>query len=319
MDILKRPGSLSLSGNMSRIVVATTHELLFVLRDSSGAAIVENSYSPNDQGRVEIDVKSIVTPLLSFTLKDVSNPYEQTKIAQAFTAELTEEEDALAKNTQSFSFTVLRAGVDELSDAVENFLEQNFLTWQPNMKPVTYYSPEFLTYYAVTAATMKCRATMEDGSTRDLTMATMPAGECWTVPLQYAIIAGRLSAMPIYYDVWMENTSGQRMTYIQRYYADDMRSQVEQWVLFENSLGGIDTFRAYGDSDNTAEHTHNVVEIDEEQMEYRVDTERNHTKNTGYLDTKERTWLLDFFPSLGKYIYTDQHIRQIVVTESDVN
>lgn len=319
MNILKRPGSLSLAGNIDRIVVSSNYEILFVLRDSSGAAIVENSYSPNHQGRIEIDVKSIVVPLLAFSLKNVAEPYRQTKIAQTFTAEISDVVNALPQGTQSFSFTALRGGVDELSDAVENFLEQNFLTWQPNMKPVTYYSPEFLTYYAVTAATMKCRATMEDGSTRDLTMATIPAGECWTVPLQYAIIAGRLSAMPLYYDVWMENSSGQRMTYIQRYYADDMRSQVEQWVLFENSLGGIDTFRAYGDSDNTAEHTHNVVEIDEEQMEYRVDTERNHTKNTGYLDTKERIWLLDFFPSLGKYIYTDQHIRQIVVTESDVN
>ena len=319
MDILKRPGSLSLSGNMERIVVSTNRELLFVLRDSGGTAIVENSYAPNDQNRMEIDVKSIVTPLLSLTLNNVSNPYRQTKIAQTFTAELSEVVDAIPQNTQTITFTVLRAGVDELVDSVENFLEQNFLTWQPNMKPVTYYSPEFLTYYAVTAATMKCQATMEDGTTAELTLASVPAGECWTVPLQYAIIAGKLSKLPAYYDVWMENQSGERMTYIQRYYADDMRSEVEEWVLFENSLGGIDTFRAYGDSDNTAEHTHNVVEIDEQQREYRVDTERNHTKNTGHLDTKERTWLLDFFPSLGKYIYTDQHIRQIVVTESDVN
>lgn len=319
MDILKRPGSLSLSGNMDRIVVSTNRELLFVLRDSGGAAIVENSYAPNDQNRMEIDLKSIVTPLLSLTLKNVSNPYQQTKIAQTFTAELSEVVDAIPQNTQTITFTVLRAGVDELADSVENFLEQNFLTWQPNMKPVTYYSPEFLTYYAVTAATMRCQATMEDGTTAELTLASIPAGECWTVPMQYAVIAGKLSKLPAYYDVWMETPSGQRLTYIQRYYADDMRSEVEEWVLFENSLGGIDTFRAYGDSDNTAEHTHNVVEIDEEQREYRVDTERNHTKNTGYLDTKERTWLLDFFPSLGKYIYTDQHVRQIVVTESDVN
>ena len=90
MDILKRPASLSLVGNMSRIIVSTTRELLFVLKDSSGTAIVENSYAPNDQYRVEIDIKSIISPLLAFTLKNTSDPYRQPAIVQTFTAELSE-------------------------------------------------------------------------------------------------------------------------------------------------------------------------------------------------------------------------------------
>lgn len=319
MYILKRPDSLSLVGNMNRLVVSTTRELLFVLKDHSGTVIVENSYEANDQYQIEIDIKSIVLPLLGFALNNTSSPYQQTAIVQTFTAEVSEVIDSLPSNTQSISFKVLRAGVDEFSDSTENFLEQNFLTWQPNTKYVTYYSPEFLTYYSISGATIMCRATMEDGSTSLVSLASIPAGQCWTVPVQYAVIAGKLSKLPVYYDVWAENSSGQRMTYIQRYVADTMKSIVEEWILFENSLGGIDTFRAYGDSENTAEHTHNIVEIDDKQKEYRVDTERKHTKNTGFLDIKERNWLLDFFPSLGKYIYTDQHIRQIIVTESNVS
>ena len=319
MYILKRPDSLSLVGNMNRLVVSTTRELLFVLKDHSGTVIVENSYEANDQYQIEIDIKSIVLPLLGFALNNTSSPYQQTAIVQTFTAEVSEVIDSLPSNTQSISFKVLRAGVDEFSDSTENFLEQNFLTWQPNTKYVTYYSPEFLTYYSISGATIMCRATMEDGSTSLISLASIPAGQCWTVPVQYAVIAGKLSKLPVYYDVWAENSSGQRMTYVQRYVADTMKSIVEEWILFENSLGGIDTFRAYGDSENTAEHTHNIVEIDDKQKEYRVDTERKHTKNTGFLDIKERNWLLDFFPSLGKYIYTDQHIRQIIVTESNVS
>lgn len=90
-------------------------------------------------------------------------------------------------------------------------------------------------------------------------------------------------------------------------------------MLFENSLGGIDTFRAYGDSENSAKHTHNIAEIENDSEEYRVDTDRVFKKNTGHLSDPERKWLLDFFPSLGKYLYTDRYIRRIVVTESDVN
>ena len=49
-------------------------------------------------------------------------------------------------------------------------------------------------------------------------------GIAYTMPLQYSVVAGWLGhKLPAYYDVWVENTSGQRLTYIQRYYAEDMR------------------------------------------------------------------------------------------------
>jgi hypothetical protein len=139
------------------------------------------------------------------------------------------------------------------------------------------------------------------------------------MPMQYGVIAGKLGKMPSYYDVWIEDAAGTRLTYIQRYYASDIRSEEEQWVLFENSLGGIDTFRAYGDAENTAKHTHNVAEIENDSEEYRVDTVREYKKNTGFLSKEERKWLLDFFPSLGKFLYTGNYVRRIVVTESDVS
>ena len=317
MNIIEKPSSLSLLGNLKRFVIASNYELTFTLKTDAGTLVMQHSYTPNKAKRVEIDLKAVLKPLLSCSLLNQSEPYRQPYVARTFQAVVAEVVAGVASGSQTLTFKVLKAGVDEMSDSTENFLQQNFLTWQPSIKPVTYHSPEFLTYYAVAEATVKCRAAMPDGTGMSLTLATIPAGECWTVPLQYAVVASKCSKLPAYYDVWVENASGARLTYIQRYYADGMRSEQEDWVLFENSLGGIDTFRAYGDSENKAEHTHNVVEMDEQCVEYRVDTSRLHTKNTGYLDERERRWLLDFFPSTAKYIYTDSHIRPIVVTESD--
>ncbi|UVR52541.1 hypothetical protein NXX84_01490 [Bacteroides fragilis] len=156
-------------------------------------------------------------------------------------------------------------------------------------------------------------------SQQDLELYTFASGNAYTIPLQYAIVAGRLGhKLPAYYDVWIENNSSERLTYIQRYYASDMRSEQEQWILFENSLGGIDTFRAYGTTDFIGEHTHNIAEVEDIAFEYRVDTERKFQKNTGHLNRKERQWLLDFFPSEVKYIYSGSALRRIVVVESNV-
>ena len=319
MDILLKPDELCLSGSMNHFVISTRNEITFVLGDAgTGTAIVRHTYTPNKSNRIEVDLENIVSPLLSFELKDTSDAYRQSSVVRRFKVDIAE---VGASGTFSWTFSVLRAGVDHFADSAVNFLKANFLTWQPTVKPVTYYTPEFLTYYAVVDSVVRCKAYVDANGKYDettLTMANLSNGSVWTVPVQYAIIAGKLGKLPSYYDVWVEDASGTRLTYIQRYYASDIRSEEEQWVLFENSLGGIDTFRAYGDSENTAKHTHSVVEIENESEEYRVDTEREFKKNTGFLSRDERKWLLDFFPSLGKYLYVDAGIRRIVVTDSDV-
>lgn len=297
-------------------------DVVFALRyQGSEQNIVQHTYTPNDEHRITVDVKDIILPLLAFELKDESTPYIQENIMKAFSVEIYEVGDA--GNKKEFSFSVIRSGVDKLADSSENFLKNNFLTWQPQVKAVTYYSPEFLTYYAAGACAVKCKAYLWNGTgytESEITLAHLTGGNVYTIPVQYAIIAKALGhKTPSYYDIWVEKEGDNRLTYVQRYYASDMKSEEEEWFLFENSLGGVDCFRAYGNSENTAEHTHNVAEIEDDSEEYRVDTTRKFKKNTGYLDGKERLWLLDFFPSLGKYVYHRNSWRKITVTESDVN
>jgi len=321
MEIITQPGSLSLVGNMHHVVISSSTDISFVLSYHGNAeSIVQHTYSPNDNGLIDIDLKNIILPLLSFRLQDFSTPYRQDNIVRRFSFTVSEiMNDDTPGSSLSHDFSVIRSGVDSFDGDTTSFLQQNFLTWQPNLKYVTYYTPEFLTYFATEDVSVVCKAYFEDGTDQSFLLAdSIPSNECWTIPTQYAVIAGRCEKMPVYYDVWVENANGQRMTYVQRYVAGDMRSEEEEWILFENSLGGIDCFRAYGDSENTAEHTHNVAEIEEVFEEYRVDTTRKFKKNTGYLGRKERLWLLDFFPSLAKYIYVNSCIRRIVVIDSDV-
>lgn len=324
IQVLLYPDALSLVGSMNAFEIYNDSktDVVFALRyHGAEQNIVQHTYTPNDEHRITVDVKDIILPLLAFELKDDSTPYIQENIMKAFSAEIYEVGDA--GNRKEFSFSVIRAGVDKLADSAENFLKNNFLTWQPQVKAVTYYSPEFLTYYTAEACAVKCKAYLWNGTgytESEITLAHLTEGCVYTIPVQYAIIAKALNQKtPSYYDIWVEKEGGDRLTYVQRYYASDMKSEEEEWFLFENSLGGVDCFRAYGNSENTAEHTHNVAEIEDDSEEYRVDTTRKFKKNTGYLDGKERLWLLDFFPSLGKYVYHRNSWRKITVTESDVN
>ena len=315
MTIIQQPDALSLSRNLKSFQIASDTQFSFIL-SKDGEELLSQVYDPGDGGVAEIDLRDIVHARLSYDFRDSSQVYQQEDLVGDFTAKIDD---------TTVNFRVVRGGVDRLADSAANFLTQNFLTWQPTVKPITYYSPEFLTYYAVVSGKVQLKAyfTDSDGtviSSQALTLTEVVASVVYTIPVQYSVIVGKLGdKKPAFYDVWVEDATGKRLTYIQRYYADNARSLNEDWVLFENSLGGLDCFRAYGANTLNAEHTHNIAEIEEESLEFRVDTERKFEKNTGMLSRDEARWLLDFFPSQRKYIYTGNYVRPIVVTESNVS
>lgn len=322
MDIIIKPDNISLVGSMKRIVLSSEQEVIFILSYAeNNAPIVQHTYTPDSHNRIEINLEDVIVPLLYFELQDIESAYLQNHIAREFKVTIRYE----GEKTKAFTFTAIRAGVDRLADSAENFLKGNFLTWQPTVKPVTYNTPEFLTYYALTEGFVKCVGYYHTERIVGLVkgdekiIANLQKDKAQTIPVQYAIMAKLFGFLPEYYDVWVEDTESKCLTYIQRYYASDIRSEEEQWILFENSLGGIDTFRAYGNTTFTAKHTHNIAEIENDAEEYRVDTAREYKKNTGHLNKEERRWLLDFFPSLGKYVYIDNYIRRIVVTDSEAS
>lgn len=308
-SIIDKPDLLSLSGNLRKFELGATGVVKFVLKKGN-EVLLRQSYEPGPNGLITIDIKDVVESRLHFTLNTAQTIYTQPNIAADFTAEI---DDA-----SPYTFRVVRAGVQHLADTSSNWLKQHFLTWQPKVKKVTYYSPEWLSYYAVVDCSVMIKAVFPNGSDQTTTLQSCAAGSVTTFNLQYGVVAGKFSnRYPIHYEVWAQSGST-KLTESQFYQFDDLLSEDEQWYIFENSLGGIDTFRAYGVNDLNAAHDHSIAILGDSQSEYRVDTERKFTKNTGFLNEYDRRWFLDFFPSRKKYIYEDASIREIIVSSSNV-
>lgn len=311
MTIVQKPSSINLSGNLPSFIIFSDDPFSFELKRAS-VSLFSGSYIPGSDRKVSIDVKDVIESVLSFQFRDILETYTQDTLIDTFNAYINDE--LICK------FEVIKGGISNFGMTPQTFLQQHFLTWQPREKKVSYSSPEYLTYYAVTDCRVKLRAYIGDVETREIVISELQQGKIYTIPVMYAVISGKLDSYPACYDIWVESTDGSvRYSYIQRFVYEQTKSEQEDYIIFENSLGGVDCFRAYGNTVFNADNTHNIAIIDEQLNEYRIDTEYKYTKNTGYLNQYEMEWLKDFFPSTGKYIFKNNMLRKIVMIEDNVS
>lgn len=305
---VQKPDNISISGNLKELILQSADAVEVKL--SIGATVLlQETYYPGNGNLIHVDFTDVVTTQLSFALPS-SDVFMQTGISKDFKVEYT---------GTAYTFRCIRSGKMNLTQSATAFLTENFLTWQPNTKPVTFYSPEWLTYFAPAACQVRLKAYWEDKTNTVITLASPSAGSCYTFNVQYAVISGKFSGKrPMYYDVWVES-GDTRLSYVQRYVASEQQGEDEQWYLFENSLGGLDSLRAYGALKDEPEYTHNIANFGDQSEEFRIDVLRMQTRNTGNLTPDEARWLQDMFPSPQKYLYSINGLYPIVFTGGDAS
>lgn len=305
--IITHPDTLSLASNLKRFEIAASSEVRFILTQGE-TVLIDETYQPNPVGRITIDIKEVINGNLTTELPSGSI-FLQSGISKSFKADI---------NGQIVVFNAIKAGVDNLTETSSLFLISNFLTWQPQTKKVTYNQPEWLTYYAVVNAVIKVRFHLKDGSTFIHTLHNIPAGTCYTYNLQFAHVMILIEGEKYgYYDVYAEDLSGNRLTYIQRYVYRQEESN-DEYFIFINSLGGIDTANLTGESRFSPEIEHLEGQYDDVSCQIPGKSIRKFEKNSGFLARNEVDWLFDLLNSSSRYKVADGTLKKITVLESSI-
>ena len=280
------PSALCLAGNIEPVRVSAAGLFTFRLKKGS-AVLLEEDYVPDSSGQAEIDIRGIILSDLSLSLPK-SDVYKQASAAGSYT---------ITTDTDSKIFKAVLGGIERPATDAATFLQANFLTWQPQIKSVTYDQPEWLSFYTpATAIALKAKFYLKDGTTDTVTVAgsTSFDADCiYSVNVQFARLwnmgEGDRYGMV---DVWLEDDQGAALTYVQRYVLDT--SGDERTVLVaRNSLGGIDTFSFRGGMERLSEVGHTNVMRGETLYSGLLDLTRTYTVNTGILSRHERDWVWD--------------------------
>lgn len=309
--IIQKPDTLSLSRNLKELIISTSSEIsLQLLKEDS--LLLEETYLPDVNNRVHVDLADIVTSVLSLTMPSgeaVST--SQSSIYSDFTVKVD--------GSSVAEFTAVRSGVERFSDTAANFLTANWLTWQPQVKEVLRDQPEWLTYYPASGS-CACYAKFyyTDGTSGELKVCDIT--QCASVNTRFSKLWGLDESGKERYgiiDVYIKNAQGLRLTYVQRYI---LRSQeaLDEVYLCENSLGGIDTFRFYGDRKLMPEIGHTALLFDNAYTATDPDLSRKWSQNTGMLRDKECEWCWELFRSSAVYHLYKGGILPIVLDSSSI-
>lgn len=311
--VIQSPDSLSLLRNVKHFILNTTQSVALKLMIGD-VVIMDETYTPDADNRVDVDVMQVLSERLSISIPS-SDSFEQT----AGKATVTYYVDG----AQISSFVVIAGGVRKLAETPANFCAANWMTWQPQTKAVGYDSPEFLTYYHQAAGTVKAMIYPKVGDPVTLTLYSGTAGKLMTYNVAMSHIFAQATgydADDLYglVDVWVENGSGTRLTYIQRYVFSPYHGD-EHCFCCVNSLGGIDTFIFTGAQHlvpnferESGTQGDSIVDISEDQS-------RRYSQHTGLVSRQMAAWLWDFFSSDHHWILTAAGMESIVLDASTMD
>ena len=309
--IIQKPDTLSLSRNLKELIISTSSEIsLQLLKGDS--QLLEETYLPDVNNRVHVDLADIVTSSLSLTMPSGDTvSTSQGSICSDFTVKVD--------GTSVAEFTAVRSGVERFSDTAANFLTANWLTWQPQVKEVLHDQPEWLTYYPASGScACYARFYYTDGTSGEKKVCDV--SQCVSINTRFSKLWALDESGKERYgviDVYIKDAQGLRLTYVQRYVLCS-QGALDEVYLCENSLGGLDTFRFYGDRKLVPEIGYTSLLLDNSYTAADPDLSRKWSQNTGMLTGRECEWCWELFRSSAAYHLYRGTILPIVLDASSV-
>lgn len=307
---------LQLLGNLQPVVVETDESVLTaVISISAGSSSLANiplSYTPAG-GRVSIDLQDILRPYFSFEQVPAGDRFIwQTRMLLSVSVRFMQETSA------GLVLSVLRGAATGITGGLEEWCRANPLTWQSRRKYVLGPQPEYLTLYLKRSDTVSFSIYTRKGAGPTKAVSGQSVQVQQTGVYTFDVSPAAMSAIAAieegahiaYYDV--ETAGGAKMQYV----LDLPRSEDERWFLWENSLGGIDTMRMFGDESVVLASEDKTIARKDATTTYDVESPRTWRQDTGTLSLRERTWLLDFFRSPNRYVFRGGVLYPIVLTEA---
>lgn len=309
MNISGIPEHIVFAGNMPEIIISDAKsagiKVQFYEIAKPRPLILNETYVPDSDGLIRLDLKSVLTELVS--------PETPTPDTLYHTPANVVKIYALSIDSSLYTLRVIGGGISPEEDAT-TFLLHNFLTWKQGLRRVSATSPVFLYYIAQEDCLFKISARFDDGS-ESSTAVALTEGDirCFNVsPDMLSIIfAKKISAC----HVWIESYSGCKLTDVVYIEVIELPDNAKEY-FYANSLGGFDSIICTGQHAKKTKTQSTFVFSRSKAQETNLDHTCTWVQNTGYLTVQEAELVADFLLSKSRFLVSDELIP-IIIEDSD--
>lgn len=235
---------------------------------------------------------------------------------------------------------VVKAGVSEVdyqnySDGFFSTFQstnRKFLTNQPISKVIGRNQTEYLSFLMnlnPMPSQVRLRIELDDGTTTTvMTVVSPPFMSVVLFPINFTDLF--LDENCTSFKVWLSNENNQRISEVRNYYIDTMERGQERYIIFSNSLGGWDTIRLTGESNEVVKVTQTSLVKEQIASDatalsilqvVSTNGDREFTISTGYFERliKENlSYLEEILLSEDIYLETEKGHRQLKRTTSQL-
>lgn len=295
-------------------------------KSNSLKKIFAGSYVPDADYGVIISFKDVLQDLFAPSTPMFHIGYiTQSDFAKEIHIKFKDAESEIER-----TFYILNINASSPSDILD-VVSKKFLTLQPDVKETTVDSPEFLTYlYSGNAKRLVVKFYgLTDTSTEVVTLYSWKGGDevkAVTHNVSYRMVMSNSntssSEKKPFYDIYIVDETNQRISIIQRYVFKESTGR-ENYYLFYNSFGGLDTFITTGDIIQEPSITFDIARTSSGLIQ--LDNTEDHisyNQKSGYFSIDNINVATDFLLSKkDKYIFNpnDVSCSKIVITDSDVS
>jgi hypothetical protein len=321
IEVIQQPQPLSFVGNIPDLIVTGSGTLVFQIFESGNAQpILFESYVFDSNGEVRIPLEWFFDDRLAVQMPD-EDLFDQDQAYGDYQLRVTDLVDTI-----NIDFRAIKGGVARENFNTENWVKENFLTWQPRIQQVKWSDPLYLSYYATEAIKVFVKGYFQGGTDETIESYSITEAGLWTFSVQFSHIADLFSTQPIYFDVFIESVAQEAEEPIfktdpQRYVLTVDHFDFDDLFVFENSLGGIDTIRFTGEKKLVNNNKFDLGLLFERiTTEYQVNPDKVFEKNTGYYKTRiHLKWSQDFFSSQQKYIIEPNGWTKVITPDPEVS
>lgn len=321
IKILKKPAALNYTKSLPHIEFTSDEAEVMVKILDDGVELISERYNPfNATTPVVLKFAGLLHGNQNIIIPGADRITVQDQGVRTYTVQFIGEDTFEDPTIEEISFVAIKGFYYRQPLDIEFYTAYNWLNIGILPQSVKTHQPVYLTAYPAEPITVMVDCVYENGTTKTFEYARLVGGKLQTLDVSSYLVQQLSFDKLAQYTIYGNSSAGKLVLRKQVFSVEHFNPLIHDFFVFENRLGGFDSFVMSGELKDTFKNNPSNALFDDHILEYATNPSRTILKNTGYIQSRQhRQVLIDFSFSINRYHVLDGALRRINLKESSLD